>query len=70
MSVDAFLKAEEMDGFIREKKLIILLGVSRSTLFRMGREGVLPEKYRIGARAVGWRISEINEFIESRKSIS
>lgn len=67
MSDELLLKG--MGGFIRVKDLVDLLGVSRSTIFRMGQRGELPKKVRIGARAVGWKISEIQAFIESREVV-
>jgi len=56
---------------VRANDLCKILGVSRSTLWRMEKNGILPEKISItGARAVGWRSSEINDFVNSRKAVS
>lgn len=41
-------------------------GLSRSTLYRMIEEGRFPRPIRLGARAVGWRIREVSEWIASR----
>jgi len=61
----------QITRFVRAKGLCKILGVSRSTLWRMEKNGILPKKISItGARAVGWRSSEIDEFIRSRKAVS
>ena len=40
--------------------------LSRTSIYRKMREGSFPEPLKIGARAVRWRESEIEEFIASR----
>jgi len=61
----------QIAGLVRANDLCKILKVSRSTLWRMEKNGILPEKISItGARAVGWRSSEIDEFIRSRKAVS
>ncbi len=62
------LSGDLVDGFIRPARLAEQLGVSRSTVWRMEKAGVLPPKVAItGGRAVGWRVSEVIEFVNSRK---
>ena len=61
----------QIAGLVRANDLCKILKVSRSTLWRMEKNGILPEKISItGARAVGWRLSEINDFVNSRKAVS
>jgi prophage regulatory protein len=52
---------------IRRTILADKLGVSLPTLWRMEKAGNLPPKIRIGLRAVGWRESDIEAFIQSRE---
>ncbi|WP_441001139.1 helix-turn-helix transcriptional regulator [Fodinibius sp. SL11] len=51
---------------IRPKQLADLLSISIPTLYRMINEGDLPPKVKIGKRAVGWRRSQIEEWMEER----
>ena len=41
-----------------------LLGMGRSSIYRLMREGHFPEPIRIGQRAVRWRRSELEAFLE------
>ena len=41
-----------------------LLGMSTSSVYRLMREGHFPEPIRIGQRAVRWRRSELEAFLE------
>ena len=56
-------------GFVRPKTLIEILDVSRSTLWRMEKAGILPKRVKIGSRSVGWRADEIEEFVKSRENV-
>ena len=55
------------ERIIREKELLTLLGISKSTRWRWEREGILPPRRRLGKRLIGWLASEIEEFLESRE---
>ena len=41
-------------------------GLSRSTIYMYVKEGVFPEPVSLGARAVGWLNSEIDDWIDQR----
>jgi prophage regulatory protein len=43
-----------------------LTGLSRSTLYKMILEDRFPAPVRLGARAVGWRETDLIAWIESR----
>ena len=54
---------------IRTCEVVKLIGLSRVTLWRMCRSGDFPQAIRLGgtkSRAVGWRVSEVESWIESR----
>ncbi len=63
-----------IDPVIRRAETARMLGISTETL-RLWTKGNakrkpldgFPQPIQIGARAIGWRLSEINAFIESRK---
>ncbi|NJL26516.1 MAG: AlpA family phage regulatory protein [Thermoanaerobaculia bacterium] len=46
------------------------MGVSRATIWRWERWGVLPPRRRLGPNTVAWVEAEIQAFIESRPAIS
>ena len=55
------------DRIIRPKELReILGGVSKSTLWRWISKEQFPRPMKLGERAVGWRQSTINEWLDSR----
>ena len=41
-------------------------GLSRSTIYRRLAEGAFPNSVQLGARAVGWIESEVDEWIHQR----
>lgn len=40
------------------------VGLKRSTIYQRMREGTFPRPIRLGERAVGWRASDIERFLE------
>ena len=64
-----FLKKPGMPDkyVVRPNELCKMLSVSSSTLWRMEKEGRLPEKVKIGPRAVGWFNTDIDEWLEQNK---
>lgn len=53
------MTAETIDRFIRPQEAQQILGVGRSSLYSLVREGLLPEPIAIGARSSAWRLSTI-----------
>ena len=51
---------------IRAKDLPAVLGVTKRTIQRWRHDGVLPPAIRLGPNAVGWRRSDIIEWLASR----
>ncbi len=60
------MSGEPTSGFMRMKELIKLLQLSRSTIWRMERDGILPARVKISSRAIAWRRNEIENFIKTR----
>lgn len=52
---------------IRPKELCEILGVSRTTLWRMQQRGELPKCIRISAGVVGWIETDIDDWIKAKK---
>ena len=55
---------------IRRPVVEHLTGLSRSSIYAMIANGEFPAQIKIGIRAVGWRQSEIESWIENRSSQS
>ena len=55
------------DRIVRPREVRELLGnVSKSTLWRWIAKEQFPRPMKLGERAVGWRQSTINEWLDSR----
>ncbi len=56
------------DGFLNEKQVLEVIGHrSRSTLWNWVKDGCFPKPRKLGPRATGWSVSEINEWIQAKK---
>lgn len=51
--------------FIRRTELLKLLGISRSTLESLIAEGSFPAPFKIGARAVAWKSTEVEAAMQA-----
>ncbi|MDM7322456.1 MAG: AlpA family transcriptional regulator [Gammaproteobacteria bacterium] len=56
-----------MDTLLRLPKVIEITGLGRSTIYRLMGSGEFPHQVAISRGAVGWRKSDIEAWIESRK---
>ena len=56
-----------MDKLIRPKELQSILGISEATLYRRMKDPDFPQKIRISKQAIGFKSSEIEEFIEANQ---
>lgn len=63
--------AQQQEDFrlLRRAEVERMLGISRSGLDDMVRDGHLPAPVKIGARAVRWRLSDLSAWIAARPSI-
>lgn len=50
----------------RRRQVEQLVQLSRSSIYAAVKAGTFPAPYRIGARAVAWRVSEIEQWLEAR----
>jgi prophage regulatory protein len=55
-----------MSNFIRLKNVRSMTGLSRSSIYAMMKAGEFPKNVLLGARAVGWIDSEVNDWIEGK----
>jgi prophage regulatory protein len=55
---------------LRRHQLEANLGISRSTIYQMMASGEFPKPLRIGRRAVGWRVEDIEKWLEEMQEQS
>lgn len=52
---------------LRRREVEALIGLSRSSIYAMIAEGTFPKPIKLGKRAVGWRESDLQAWLESRQ---
>lgn len=57
-----------MDRIVRMKEITEITKLSRSTIQRKINDGSFPSGLKIGKKAVGWRQSEIEYWIDNLES--
>lgn len=55
---------------LRRHQLEANLGISRSTIYQMMASGEFPKPLKIGRRAVGWRVEDIEKWLEEMQERS
>ena len=58
--------AEQLRRFVRFKQAKDQVGLGRTAIYEKIKSGEFPKPYPLGARAVGFLQSEIDDWIESR----
>ena len=56
----------DSDRLMRREEVQQRTGLACSTIYRKMREGSFPEPVKVGARAVRWPASEIEEWLAGR----
>lgn len=59
----------ENDKLIRRKQMLALIGLSRTTQWRLEKAGRFPTRVRIGAGSVGWHLAEVEEWVRGRERV-
>ena len=54
------------ERIIRTKELLELTGLSHTTIWRMEKAGTFPKRVALGEASIGWRWSEVNQWVNSR----
>lgn len=52
---------------LRRREVQSRIGVSRTTLYDWTRRGLFPPPIKLGPRAVAWRESDVQAWIETRE---
>ena len=54
------------ERFLRIENVLAMIGMKRSWLLGQIKAGNFPSPFRLGKRAVGWKESEVFEWIDNR----
>lgn len=54
-------------SILRRRQVESRTGLSRSSIYKMMSEGTFPKPVSLGARAVGWVESQIDDWLDSLK---
>lgn len=57
-----------MKKFLRRRELVERVGVSYSTIYRLERKGIFPQRRQISESAVGWLLSEVEAWMDCRQA--
>ena len=57
------------DKILRCQDVQEVTGLSRSTIYRMMNRDDFPKATKLGVRAIGWRQSAVNTWIEGRANV-
>ncbi|MEQ1599833.1 MAG: AlpA family phage regulatory protein [Methylotenera sp.] len=55
------------DRYLRIKELSAMLGMSKSSIYRLVQENKFPKQIKLAERTSVWRLSVINKWIEDRE---
>jgi prophage regulatory protein len=55
-----------LSRLVRIKEVLQLIGLSKTTLYKMIQEGKFPKSVSIYGSAVGWKQDEVADWINSR----
>ncbi|WP_443969605.1 helix-turn-helix transcriptional regulator [Sphingobium sp. CR28] len=56
-----------LDRILRIGEVTAKVGLSKSTIYAALKNNAFPRPLRLGRRAVGWRQSDLNEWLENRQ---
>lgn len=51
---------------LRAADLCKILGISNTTLWRWRKAEIIPEPISLGPRVIGWRLNDINSWLEQQ----
>jgi prophage regulatory protein len=57
------------DKILRPRTVVKMVGLSRSTLWRLENEGLFPARRKISRMAIGWLESEVLKWMADREKV-
>jgi prophage regulatory protein len=58
--------AVQQERFLRFGTVADMIGLSRSTIWRMEQEGKFPKRVQLGSKSVAWRLSDLIRWMSER----
>jgi prophage regulatory protein len=58
-----------LDRYIRIKELAQMLGIAKSTIYRLIKLNQFPQQIKLSERTAVWKLSLINEWISQREKL-
>jgi prophage regulatory protein len=56
----------DLDRYVRLPSVLEKTGLSETTIYRLIKRGEFPVPNKLGAQAVGWKLSAVTHWCESR----
>lgn len=58
-----------IDYFVRIKDVVQIVGLSKTTVYRLLKAGKFPTPFNISERCVAWRISALKQWMAEREEL-
>lgn len=68
-STNGYKQYQVGNRMLRSREVIVLTGLSRTTIWRLENTGEFPSRKKLSAGAVGWASSEVQEWIMHRERV-
>ena len=68
-TVPVFAQSSLPERIIRAKEVVVMTGLSRTTLWRMEKTGDFPARVALGVGSVGWRFGEVSSWMKNRSEV-
>lgn len=68
-----FSRGEHMEtledlAILRIQQVMLLTGLSRTTIYEMRTKGTFPKQVQLGPRTIGWRMRDIRKWLKTRQT--
>ncbi|MCU8009582.1 MULTISPECIES: AlpA family phage regulatory protein [Shewanella] len=70
MSIFSINQSAIQDRIVRESERKLITSISRSQAFQLERLNRFPKRIKLGSRSVGWRLSELMQWVHSGGGLS
>lgn len=54
---------------VRMSRLVEMIGLSRSTIWKLLSQDKFPTPIRLGSKSIGWRVKDIDEWLQNREEL-
>jgi len=59
---------EQVDKVLRVQDVTQMTGLSKASVYRLIKLSDFPKQFKLGSRAIGWRMSSVKAWIDNRAS--